>query len=199
MALIGRQARRDGPTRREKRNPGAAMTAIPAWINGHLVAVDKLRVHRAGLRHMAVSVFVVAEDQVLLQRRALTKYHTPGLWTNTCCTHPHWGETPRDCALRRLREELGITGLDPVLRGRIEYRAGVGGGMTEHEVVDLFLARPTVGLEVVPNPDEVAEVRWIEMDALRRDVAARPDRYTPWLRVYLAEHEGTIFGTGPES
>lgn len=171
------------------------MTAIPAWINGHLVAVDKLRVHRAGLRHMAVSVFVVADDKVLLQKRAPTKYHTPGLWTNTCCTHPHWGETPRECALRRLREELGIVGLDPIHRGGVEYRADVGGGMTEHEVVDLFLARSASVLEVLPNPEEVAEVRWTAIEVLKRDVVARPDRYTPWLRVYLAEHDGKIFGT----
>jgi isopentenyl-diphosphate Delta-isomerase len=70
---------------------------------------------------------------VLIQQRALGKYHTPGLWANTCCTHPHWGEDLA-CARRRLREELGITGWRwPA--GQVEYRADVGGGLTEHEVV----------------------------------------------------------------
>ena len=65
---------------------------IPAWINGTLTPTDKLEVHRRGLRHKAVSVFVLSGDHVLIQQRALTKYHTPGLWANTCCTHPHWDE-----------------------------------------------------------------------------------------------------------
>ena len=170
------------------------MTPIPAWISGHLVAVEKLRVHRAGLRHMAVSVFVVRAGNLLLQQRAGTKYHTPGLWTNTCCTHPHWGEAPRACAIRRLGEELGISGVDPQPRGQVEYRADVGGGMTEHEVVDLFLARAETELAVTPEPSEVADVRWAAIEELKRDVALRPEDYTPWLRVYLADHAGTIFG-----
>ncbi len=81
---------------------------IPAWKDGVLVPVEKLEVHRSGLRHKAVSVFVMQGDQVLIQRRALSKYHTPGLWANTCCTHPLWDEAPADCAIRRLREEMGF-------------------------------------------------------------------------------------------
>ena len=87
---------------------------IPAWVDGKLTPVEKLEVHQRGLRHKAVSVFVMdGPDKVLIQRRALGKYHTPGLWANTCCTHPLWNETAADCAVRRLREELGITGLYP--------------------------------------------------------------------------------------
>ena len=170
------------------------MTSIPAWVSDHLVAVDKLRVHRAGLRHMAVSVFVVRDDEVLLQKRAGTKYHTPGLWTNTCCTHPHWGEAAQACAARRLREELGISGLDLRHKGAVEYRADVGSGMTEHEVVDLYLARAGSELAVAPDPREVADVRWVRIGDLTCDVARRPEVYTPWLRIYLAEHGETIFG-----
>ncbi len=170
------------------------MDVIPAWIDGHLVAVDKMRVHRAGLRHKAVSVFVMRGDEVLLQKRAAGKYHTPGLWTNTCCTHPHWDEAPRDCAIRRVREELGIVRVDPQPRGRVEYRADVGGGLTEHEVVDLFVAEARPGLCTSPDPSEVEDVRWIALPDLARDVAERPERYTPWLRIYLEEHSGVIFG-----
>jgi isopentenyl-diphosphate delta-isomerase len=170
------------------------VTAIPAWVGDRLAPVDKLRVHRQGLRHRAVSVFVVRGADVLLQRRAASKYHTPGLWANACCTHPRWGEAPRDCACRRLREELGIRGLDPEPRGCVEYRADVGGGMVEHEVVDLFVAEAPADLVVMPDPSEVARVSWVPLRALVGECAARPERYTPWLRIYLSHHAERLFG-----
>lgn len=167
---------------------------IPAWVNGTLTPVDKLEVHRRGLRHKAVSVFVLHGDAILLQRRALGKYHTPGLWANTCCTHPHWNEAPEDCARRRLQEELGITGLETEYRHRLEYRADVGGGLTEHELVDVFVARAGGAIAVSPNPDEVMETRWVDYHDLRGEVARHPDRFTPWLRIYLDRHAEAIFG-----
>mgnify|MGYP006201404585 CR=1 FL=1 len=80
------------------------MTAqlIPAFVDGRLTPVEKLAVHQRGLRHPAISVFVLRGDAVLMQRRALAKYHTPGLWTNTVCTHPHWGEDAHSAATRRV-------------------------------------------------------------------------------------------------
>ena len=174
--------------------PAGLHDLIPAWIDGVLAPADKLAVHLQGLRHRAVSVFVIDGARVLIQRRALAKYHTPGLWANTCCTHPHWGEAPLDCAVRRLREELGITGLSPVLADQVEYRADVGGGMTEHEVVDIFLARTKGEVALTLNPDEVMDARWISLEALVNEVAIQPDRFTPWLRIYLAEHRERIFG-----
>ena len=75
---------------------------VPAWVNGVLTPVEKLEVHERGLKHKAVSVFVLDGENVLIQRRALEKYHTPGLWANTCCTHPLWNEKPAECAVRRL-------------------------------------------------------------------------------------------------
>ena len=167
---------------------------IPAWRDGRLQPIEKLEVHRLGLKHPAVSVFVVAGDRVLMQRRALAKYHTPGLWTNTCCTHPDWGEDPRDCAIRRLGEELGITGLAPEFRERVEYRAEVGGGMTEHEVVDIFRAEADPGLSVTPAPDEVMDTRWMTLAELGGETRAHPEHFTPWLRIYLERHAEGIFG-----
>jgi isopentenyl-diphosphate delta-isomerase len=163
---------------------------IPAWRDGNLMALDKLEVHRLGLRHMAVSVFVMQGDRTLLQRRAMGKYHTPGLWTNSCCTHPYWGEDPAVCAARRLREELGITGLALRRAGGTEYRAEVGGGLTEHEVVDLYVAQAGEGMLLSPNPAEVMDTAWVTLDDLAARIAAEPAAFTPWLRIYLAEGWG---------
>lgn len=160
---------------------------IPAWVNGTLTQVEKLEVHQRGLRHKAVSVFVMRGREVLLQRRALGKYHTPGLWANTCCTHPRWGETDLACAARRLHEELGISGLALQRSGGIEYRADVGGGLTEHEVVEVFSAQALAHLVPQPDPDEVMQTRWITLEALEDEVQATPEKFTPWLRIYLAE------------
>ncbi|KNG93743.1 isopentenyl-diphosphate Delta-isomerase [Pseudaestuariivita atlantica] len=165
---------------------------IPAWVDGEITPVEKLEVHERGLRHKAVSVFVMDGDRVLLQRRALSKYHTPGLWANTCCTHPDFGETAEACAERRLFEELGIAGVSPVHCGQVEYRAEVGNGLIEHEVVEIFRCDASASLDVLPNPDEVMDVRWVSLDDLDRDIAANPAVFTPWLRIYLAEHRDLI-------
>lgn len=170
------------------------MTMIPAWVGGTLTPVDKLEVHQKGLKHKAVSVFVMDGPRVLIQRRALSKYHTPGLWANTCCTHPHWNEDPATCAIRRLEDELRISGVHPVYRDRLEYRADVGGGLVEHEVVDLFVAPACAEtLQLSLNPDEVVEARWIDIYDLAAEVARHPEIYTPWLRIYLAEHLDLVF------
>lgn len=167
---------------------------IPAWVEGRLTPVEKLAVHQQGLRHKAVSVFVLDGDRVLIQQRAFGKYHTPGLWANTCCTHPVSGEEDAACAARRLHEELGITGLTLQAAGTVEYRAEVGGGMVEHEVVALFRAEAGPELPLALNPVEVRAVRWVDLGALQAEIAATPEMFTPWLRIYLAEHASQIFG-----
>ncbi len=166
---------------------------IAAWVEGRLQPMDKLEVHRRGLRHPAVSVFVLRGREVLIQRRAAGKYHTPGLWANACCTHPHWGEDPAACATRRLAEELGIAGLPVAPAGQVEYRAAVGGGLTEHEVVEVFAAEAPAGLRLAPDPAEVADTDWMEFDALAAAVRAEPGRFTPWLRLYLTDHAARLF------
>ncbi|OZA16411.1 MAG: isopentenyl-diphosphate delta-isomerase [Rhodobacterales bacterium 17-64-5] len=168
---------------------------VPAWLDGTLTPVEKLEVHRRGLRHLAVSVFVMNGSRTLLQRRALGKYHTPGLWANACCTHPRWGEEPLACATRRLREELGLTGLALRRVGGIEYRADVGGGLTEHEVVDLFVAEAALDQPFQPNPDEVMQTAWVSLSDLSDQIKAEPARFTPWLRIYLAEGWGKVAET----
>lgn len=174
-----------------------AATLIPTWVEGQLLPFDKLQAHRDGLRHKAVSVFLFDGDAVLLQRRALGKYHTPGLWANACCTHPHWGESPADCARRRLSEELGLEGVEPQAVGQVEYRADVGSGMIEHEVVDIFIARTSRDAALRPDPSEVMDTRWVGLQALDLEIAARPEAFTPWLRIYLAEHRALLFAATP--
>lgn len=169
------------------------MNMIPAWVDGTLTPVEKLSAHERGLRHKAVSVFVICDGDVLIQQRALTKYHTPGLWANTCCTHPHWQESAADCALRRLDQELGLTGLTLDHRGQVDYRADVGGGLIEDELVDVFVTHVKQRPQVVPNPEEVMAVAWVSYAQLSRDVAAQPDLYTPWLRIYLQDFASRIF------
>lgn len=167
---------------------------IPAWVEGKLTPVEKLEAHRKGLKHKAVSVFVLRGGEILIQRRALGKYHTPGLWANTCCTHPDWGEDSLACANRRLNEELGISGLSPEFRDQVEYRAEVGNGLVEHEVVDIFLAQAPDNLKVAPNPDEVMDIDWLSFPALVERVEAQPEAFTPWLRIYLDQYAERIFG-----
>ena len=166
---------------------------IPAWVEGTLTPVEKLEVHQRGLRHKAVSVFVLRDGEILMQRRALGKYHTPGLWANTCCTHPMWDEDSAACAQRRLQDELGIVAQSPEFRGQLEYRADVGGGLVEHEVVDVFVAQATVDLTITPNPDEVMDTCWMSVAALTAKIAAHPDRFTPWIKIYLKDHADLIF------
>ncbi|NRA98916.1 MAG: isopentenyl-diphosphate Delta-isomerase [Rhodobacteraceae bacterium] len=167
---------------------------IPAWVYGRLTPIEKLEAHERGLRHKAVSVFLLTGNRVLIQKRAAVKYHTPGLWTNTCCTHPDFEEKSIDCAIRRLNEELGITGVFPAFRDQVEYRANVGNGLIEHEVVDIFVAEVDENLPVTPNPDEVEDVRWIDLYDLRAQVERRPEAFTPWLKIYLEQHSDVIFG-----
>ncbi|MEM9969889.1 MAG: isopentenyl-diphosphate delta-isomerase [Pseudomonadota bacterium] len=169
------------------------ISMIPAWVDGVLTPVEKLEVHQRGLRHKAVSVFVMRGSKMLIQKRAAGKYHTPGQWANTCCTHPLWEEPPAVCAVRRLEEELGITGLAPVYRDRIEYRAEVGNGLIEHEVVDMFVADAIDGVALQLNPEEVEAVDWVDLYDLAARAKRWPDRYTPWLRIYLSEHIDRIF------
>ena len=167
---------------------------IPAWIDGTLQPVEKLDAHLRGLRHKAVSVFAMAGDAVLIQRRALEKYHTPGLWANTCCTHPDWNEDDADCVTRRLDQELGIKDVHAQHRGQVEYRTDVGGGLIEHELVEVFVVDTTRDLPLALNPDEVMDTRWITLDDLRGEIALTPEIFTPWLQIYMEQHSALIFG-----
>lgn len=143
----------------------------------------KTDVHRRGLRHRAISVLVRnSRGELLIQRRAAGKYHSGGLWANACCSHPRPGETTLAAAHRRLPEEMGFDcPLVPLFK--THYRAALDNGFIEDEVVHAF-----GGIHdgpVAPDPAEVSDYRWVRLDALTRDRAARPDSYAVWFRHYL--------------
>ena len=168
---------------------------IPAWDNGELKPIEKLEVHRRALKHKAVSVFVIAGSETLIQKRALGKYHTPGLWANACCTHPYWEENPADCVIRRLEEELGIsTPIDFVYCDQIEYRANVGKGLTEHEIVDVFTLtiETKQQIEIILNTAEVMATRWVNFEILKQEIKKTSESFTPWLKIYLTDHSEQI-------
>ncbi|MBL8581506.1 MAG: isopentenyl-diphosphate Delta-isomerase [Rhizobiaceae bacterium] len=161
-------------------------SVIPAIAgDGSLFPIGKIDAHRRGQLHMAVSVFVFAGETLLVQRRAMDKYHCGGQWANTCCTHPHWGESASDCAHRRLFEELGLAmNLDAC--GIVDYRADVGNGLVENERVHVFRGDVAGEFPVRSfNRREVMDVAWIGPAKLRRQVQDTPERFTPWIRIYL--------------
>lgn len=157
---------------------------------------EKLSVHRDGRLHRAVSVFLFDDrGRWLLQRRADGKYHSPGLWSNTACTHPRPGELPAEAASRRLDEEMGVRCLLQPAFARV-YRADLVGPerLIEHELDHVFVGR-FVG-EPVPAAAEVSGWEWADADGLRLDIEARPERYTPWFRLFREEVAQAARGYG---
>jgi isopentenyl-diphosphate Delta-isomerase len=141
-------------------------------------SAEKMCAHMLGLLHRAVSVFVFdKEHRLLLQRRAAGKYHSPGRWSNTCCTHPWPGESTDGAAHRRLIEEMGLRcPLTEVFD--FTYYASLDRGLAEHEVDHVFTGR--FDGDPVPNADEVDGWRWESLDDICDDVAQRPERYSAW-------------------
>jgi isopentenyl-diphosphate Delta-isomerase len=143
-----------------------------------LGTAPKLAVHRDGRLHRALSVLVLNRGgELLIQRRAAGKYHSAGLWANTCCSHPRPHEATADAAHRRLQEEMGFDcPLEPA--GALVYRAEVGGGLIEHEYDHLFLGR----WDGTPRPDpaEVGGWRWVHPSDLVAWIRARPQDFAPW-------------------
>ena len=143
--------------------------------------VDKMTAHRNGILHRAFSIFVFDEDnRLLLQRRARRKYHSGGLWSNTCCSHPRAGESLLDSAHRRLREEMGFDcGLEAAFG--FVYRATLDAGLVEHEFDHVIVGR-FQGIPV-PDPHEVDDWKWESLPAIQAQFAKRPAAFTAWFKM----------------
>jgi isopentenyl-diphosphate Delta-isomerase len=148
--------------------------------------MEKMEAHRQGKLHRAFSVVLFnSAGQMLLQRRANRKYHSAGLWTNTCCSHPIPGEKIEDAAARRLKEEMGIK-LKPEFSYKFVYKANLDQDLIEHELDYVFTGK----FDGVPkiNPSEVADWKFVDVGWLRDDIQKHPDKYTAWFKLIMERH-----------
>lgn len=154
-----------------------------------LGVMEKMEAHRSPHLHRAFSIFLFnSQHEMLLQRRALSKYHSGGLWTNACCSHPYPGEQVEKAAHRRLYEELGIeTRLEKAFH--FTYQAEFENGLFEHEFDHVFLGSFDGSLH--PDPAEVADYCYKSIEAIKNDLEIVPSAYTPWFKIalpYLEEY-----------
>lgn len=161
--------------------------------------MEKMEAHRKAFLHRAFSVFLFnSKGEMLLQRRALNKYHSGGLWTNTCCSHPYPDETPQAAAVRRLQEELGLTAdIQPAFS--FIYKAVLDNELTEYEYDHVFVGRYDGAVEL--NEEEVGDYCYKSMADLLRHVDQHPAQYTEWFKIalpllgnYLKENPALIHG-----
>ena len=147
--------------------------------------MEKMQAHREAKLHRAFSVFLLNDKgEVLLQQRALDKYHCGGMWTNACCSHPRAGESLQAAVDRRLQEEMGIVCETNWVYSFI-YKADVGEGLFEHEFDHVFFGR--FSDEPKPDADEVSDWAYVTLEELKSDVEVNPTKYTPWFKIILAE------------
>lgn len=147
--------------------------------------MEKMEAHVKAELHRAFSIFIFnTKGEMLLQQRAFSKYHTPGLWTNTCCSHPRHEETLEQATARRLQEEMGMKcELKEVFN--FTYKADVTQGLMEHEIDHVFVGTTDVVPEI--NPDEVESYKYDTMENIRMDIEKNPQDYTPWFKIAFAE------------
>lgn len=150
-------------------------------------SMEKMEAHRSGVLHRAFSVLLYNnKGELLLQRRAAHKYHSGGLWTNTCCSHPRPGETIIAAAKRRLKEELNIEAEELIIINSILYKVEFENGLTEHEYDHILIGK--WDRDPVLNREEADDFRWISSAGLVEEVSKEPEKFTYWFR-YLIEHQ----------
>ncbi|MAS68506.1 MAG: isopentenyl-diphosphate Delta-isomerase [Flavobacteriaceae bacterium] len=140
--------------------------------------MPKMEAHEKGVLHRAFSVFIINDEgELMLQQRALHKYHSPGLWTNTCCSHQRNGESNIVAGKRRLQEEMGFVAELHELTSFI-YKAPLNNGLTEHELDHIMIGHFNGTPEI--NPEEVANWKWMYVDDVRDNIQKHPENYTVW-------------------
>lgn len=148
--------------------------------------MEKLEAHQKGLLHRAFSVLIFNEKQeMLIQKRALMKYHSGGLWSNACCSHPRPEESVEVAACRRLKEEINLTATCERIFSFI-YKVDLDNELTEHEL-DHVLVGYSESTGTV-NPDEVEELKFVSVEYLRMDMILHPEKYTEWFKIILLKH-----------
>lgn len=148
--------------------------------------MEKMEAHRKGLLHRAFSIIVFnSANEILLQRRALDKYHSQGLWTNTCCSHPAKGETNLDAAHRRLKEEMGF---DCELKEAFHfiYRTELENDLIEYELDHVIIGYSDQ--QPVLNPNEAIDFQWLNIEAISNEIHKHPEQFTFWFRIIIQEH-----------
>jgi len=149
--------------------------------------MEKMEAHEKGLLHRAFSVLIFnSKGEMLLQKRAASKYHSGGLWTNTCCSHPEPNESVESAGKRRLREEMGID-VQPTFSYKFTYKTSLDKNLIEHEI-DHVLAAHYDG-EPIINEHEVEDWKYASIDELQIDVQHNPEIYTKWFKLILAHKE----------
>ncbi len=153
-------------------------------------SAGKTTIHRSGLLHRAFSIFIVDErGRIVLQQRNPKKYHSGGLWANSCCGHPRPGERTSSAARRRLNEELGVTtALSFGFFAR--YQAEFDNGMRENEFVYVYFGR--LRSEPRPDPAEIADLALLSCDEITRRIKQDPSAFTFWLKHYFRDHGAVI-------
>jgi isopentenyl-diphosphate delta-isomerase len=148
--------------------------------------MEKMEAHEKGLLHRAFSIFLFnSKGEMLLQQRALSKYHSPGLWTNACCSHPAPNETTLEAGKRRLQEELGLSTV-LVEAFKFEYRATFDNSLTEHELDHVLVGYTDEFPQL--NLDEAQDYRWVRWADLLSEMALYPEKFTVWFKIILTEH-----------
>ena len=147
---------------------------------------EKMKAHEQGQLHRAFSIFIFnPEGKMLLQQRAKIKYHSGGLWTNACCSHPRDKETLNQAVHRRLVEEMGFD-CDLKEKYYFIYKAKLDHGLTEHELDHVFIG--TYEGKIKPNPEEVESFEWVTVEELKKDAEANPQKYTEWFKIILKSY-----------
>lgn len=152
--------------------------------------MEKIEAHEKALLHRAFSVFVFNEkNELMLQQRAAEKYHSPLLWTNTCCSHQRDGESNIEAGKRRLKEEMGFSCELEELFSFI-YKAPFDNGLTEHELDHVMIGR--FNDEPIVNPEEVASYKWMPLEEVKSDIENHPEKYTAWFKIIFKESYNKI-------
>jgi isopentenyl-diphosphate Delta-isomerase len=146
---------------------------------------EKIEAHEQANLHRAFSVFIFnSKGEMLLQQRAKEKYHSGGLWTNTCCSHPRPGEETISAAHRRMKEEMGF---DCELKEAFHfiYKTKFDHGLTEHELDHVFTGQYEG--KIIPNPEEVEDYKWINLESIRKEMEEKPEIFTSWFKIAFDE------------